>query len=99
RTELLSKIVGINGHVFVTPIDKLFTDYADLSERLSQVGGVPAAIPLVEGQAFASSPYGGSGVLVRGVRAEDLDGIAAIAKNIRGGTPAGFDDGSGVVIG
>ncbi|MGU3536876.1 lipoprotein-releasing ABC transporter permease subunit [Methylobacterium sp. A54F] len=99
RTELLSKIVGINGHVFVTPIDKLFTDYADLSERLSKVAGVRAAIPLVEGQAFASSPYGGSGVLVRGVRAEDLDGIAAIAKNIRGGTLAGFDDGSGVVIG
>src|SRR6476469_4391410 len=68
RTELLSKIVGINGHVFVTPIDKLFTDYTDLSDRLSKVAGVRAAIPLVEGQAFASSPYGGSGVLVRGVR-------------------------------
>jgi lipoprotein-releasing system permease protein len=99
RTELLSKIVGINGHVFVTPIDKLFTDYTDLSDRLSKVAGVRAAIPLVEGQAFASSPYGGSGVLVRGVRGEDLDKIGAIAKNIRGGTLEGFDEGSGVAIG
>lgn len=99
RTELLSKIVGINGHVFVTPIDKLFTDYTDLSDRLSKVAGVRAAIPLVEGQAFASSPYGGSGVLVRGVKGEDLDKIAAISKNVRGGTLEGFDDGSGVAIG
>ncbi|KQO68149.1 MULTISPECIES: lipoprotein-releasing ABC transporter permease subunit [unclassified Methylobacterium] len=101
RTELLSKIVGINGHVFVAPIDKLFTDYADLSERLSKVAGVRAAIPLVEGQAFASSPYGGagSGVLVRGIRGEDLDKIGAIASNIKGGSLEGFDDGSGVAIG
>ena len=99
RSELLSKIVGINGHVFATPIDRTFTDYADLSERLSKVAGVRAAIPLVEGQAFASSPYGGSGVLVRGIRAEDLDAMAAISKSIRGGTLADFDDGSGVIIG
>ncbi|MCJ2036873.1 lipoprotein-releasing ABC transporter permease subunit [Methylobacterium sp. J-068] len=101
RTELLSKIVGINGHVFVSPIDKLFTDYADLSERLSKVAGVRAAIPLVEGQAFASSPYGGagSGVLVRGIRGEDLDKIGAVASNIKGGSLEGFDDGSGVAIG
>jgi lipoprotein-releasing system permease protein len=101
RTELLSKIVGINGHVFVSPIDKLFTDYADLSERLSKVAGVRAAIPLVEGQAFASSPYGGagSGVLVRGIRGEDLAKIGAIADSIKGGSLEGFDDGSGVAIG
>ncbi|KQP88210.1 MULTISPECIES: lipoprotein-releasing ABC transporter permease subunit [unclassified Methylobacterium] len=101
RTELLSKIIGINGHVFVSPIDKLFTDYADLSERLSKVAGVRAAIPLVEGQAFASSPYGGagSGVLVRGIRGEDLDKIGAIASNVKSGSLEGFDDGSGVAIG
>ncbi|MBO1021038.1 MULTISPECIES: lipoprotein-releasing ABC transporter permease subunit [unclassified Methylobacterium] len=99
RTELLSKIVGINGHVFVTPIDKLFTDYVDLSDRLSKVAGVRSAIPLVEGQAFASSPYGGSGVLVRGIRGEDIGSIGSIAKTIRGGTLDGFDDGTGVAIG
>ena len=99
RTELLSKIIGINGHVFATPIDRTFTDFADLSERLAKVAGVRSAIPLVEGQAFASSPYGGSGVLVRGVRGPDLDGMGAISKTIRGGTLEGFDDGSGVLIG
>ncbi len=37
RAELLSKIVGINGHLFATPIDRPFNDWVDLSERLSKV--------------------------------------------------------------
>jgi lipoprotein-releasing system permease protein len=99
RAELLSKIVGINGHLFATPIDRPFNDWVDLSERLSKVAGVRAAVPLVEGQAFASSQFGGSGVIVRGVRAADLDALAAVSSAIRGGTLEGFDDGSGVLIG
>jgi lipoprotein-releasing system permease protein len=99
RAELLSKIIGINGHLFATPIDRSFNDWQDLSERLSKVAGVKAAVPLVEGQAFASSQYGGSGVLVRGVRAQDLDTLAAVTSSIRGGTLEGFDDGTGVLIG
>ncbi len=99
RAELLSKIVGINGHLFATPIDRAFNDWQDLSERLSKVAGVKSAVPLVEGQAFASSQYGGSGVLVRGVRAQDLDSLAAVTTSVRGGTLEGFDDGTGVLIG
>ncbi len=83
RAELLSKIVGINGHLFATPIDRSFTDWQDLSDRLSKVAGVKAAVPLVEGQAFASSQYGGSGVLVRGIRAQDLDSLAAVTTSVR----------------
>lgn len=99
RAELLSKIVGINGHLFATPIDRAFNDWQDLSERLSKVAGVKAAVPLVEGQAFASSQYGGSGVLVRGVRTQDLDSLAAVTTSVKGGTLEGFDDGTGVLIG
>src|SRR5436853_1181630 len=55
RKELLEKIVGINGHVFIAPIDAPLTDYADIAERLSKVAGIRRAVPFVEGQAFASS--------------------------------------------
>ena len=99
RTELRSKIVGLNGHVFAAPIDKLFTDYVDLSERLEKVAGVRAVVPMVQGQAFASSPYGGSGVLVRGVREADLAKVPAVSTAIKSGTLEGFDDGTGVALG
>jgi lipoprotein-releasing system permease protein len=99
RKELLGKIVGINGHIFVAALDRPLTDYAEVAERLSKLAGVRRAIPLVEGQAFASSAYNGSGVLVRGVRAADMARIDAIARNLRQGSLGGFDAGEGVAIG
>ena len=56
RKELLDKIVGINGHIFMAPIDSPLRDYAEVAARVAQVPGVRRAIPMVEGQAFASSP-------------------------------------------
>jgi lipoprotein-releasing system permease protein len=98
RKELLGKIVGINGHVFIAPLDKPLTDFAEVAERVSKLAGVRRAIPLVEGQAFASSPYNGSGVLVRGVRPEDLARIEAVAGNVRQGGLKEFGEG-GVAVG
>jgi lipoprotein-releasing system permease protein len=86
RKELLGKIIGINGHIFIAALDKPLTDYAEVAERISKIAGVRRAIPLVEGQAFGSSPYNGSGVLVRGVRPSDIAKIETIANNIRQGS-------------
>ena len=57
------------------------------------------AAPIVEGQALASSPFNASGVLVRGIRADDLARLGSIANNIKQGTLKGFDQGQGVAIG
>jgi lipoprotein-releasing system permease protein len=99
RQELFSKIIGVNGHIFLAPIDKPLTDYSDLATRLNGVANVRRAVPMVEGQAFASSPWQGSGVLVRGVRGEDMLRIPAIVDNIRQGTVTEFDKAGGVAIG
>lgn len=100
RQELLSKIVGVNGHIFIQPIDRPLDDYRDLTRRLDGMKGIDFALPMVEGQALASSKAGpSSGVLVRGVRGEDLDRVKFIAKNIREGSLEGFDAKEGVVIG
>ena len=99
RKELLDKIVGINGHIFVAPIESPLTDYDVVAKRISAAPGVKRAMPLVEGQAFGSSQYSGSGVLVRGVRGEDLRKIDHIAGNLRQGTLEDFDNGEGVAIG
>jgi len=99
RTELLGKILGINGHMLVQPIDMPLTDYDDVSTRLERVPDVVAAIPFVEGQALVSGPAGNLGALVRGVYERDLRRVPLIAGNIQAGTLDGFDDGAGVAIG
>ena len=99
RAELLDRILGINGHLIVNPIDGNFTDYEELSRRINGVEGVRYAIPLVEGQALVSSGVGGSGALVRGIREEDLRKIEAVSSNIKSGTLDGFSSGDGVAVG
>lgn len=99
RKELLDKILGLNGHLLVQPLERPLTDWKDVAERISAVDGIRLAAPIVEGQALASSPFNAAGVLVRGIRAADLNGLASIAKNIKQGSIEGFDDGQGVAIG
>lgn len=99
RKELLDKIVGINGHIFVAGVDKPMTDYIEVTDALNKIPGVKLAFPMVEGQALASSPATAGGVLVRGVRGKDIERIPAIANNIRAGSLDDFDNRGGVAIG
>src|SRR5262245_12185905 len=98
-TELLDKILGLNGHLLIQPLESPLTDFEAVAERLSKVPGIRLAVPIVEGQALASSPFNAAGVLVRGIRAADLTSLTSIAKNIKQGTLEGFDQGQGVIIG
>src|SRR5438046_7483622 len=99
RKELLDKILGLNGHILVQPLESPLTDWKDVAERISQVEGIRLAAPVVDGQALASSPWNASGVLVRGIRSDDLNNLTSIAKNIKQGTLEGFDEGQGAAIG
>ena len=99
RQELLEKILGLNGHLLIQPLERPLTDWAAVADRVSKVPGVRLAAPIVEGQALASSPFNASGVLVRGIRAADLGKLGSIANNIKQGTLDGFDHGQGLAIG
>ena len=100
RTELISRILGINGHMIVQPIDGPLNNYAELADKFAAVPGVTMAIPLVEGQTLASGQGGaGTGALVRGIRADDFAKLKVVSDNIRQGDLVGFASGSGVAIG
>ena len=99
RQELLGKILGLNGHLLIQPLESPLTDFEAVADRVSKVDGVYLAAPIVEGQALASSPFNASGVLVRGIRAADLMKLSSIANNIKQGTLDGFDQGQGIAIG
>ncbi|MFB8340984.1 lipoprotein-releasing ABC transporter permease subunit [Brucella cytisi] len=100
RAELLTRILGINGHLIMQPIDRPLDDYASLIKRIDGISGIRFAIPVVEGQALVQGNIGaGTGALVRGLREEDLDKLKLVSGNIRQGTLQGFDQGGGVAIG
>src|SRR5689334_13327542 len=99
RKELLDKILGLNGHLLVQPLESPLTDWKDVAERISQVQGVRLAAPVVDGQGLGSSPFNASGVFIRGIRSADLQNLTSIAKNLKQGSLEGFDEGQGVAIG
>ncbi|MFK0272274.1 lipoprotein-releasing ABC transporter permease subunit [Ensifer sp. NPDC090286] len=100
RTELISRILGINGHMIVQPIDGPLDNYADLATKFSGVKGVTMAIPMVEGQVLAQGGGDSStGALVRGIRADDLSKMKSVSGHIQSGDLVGFAAGTGVAIG
>jgi lipoprotein-releasing system permease protein len=101
RAELMEKILGINGHIIVQPVDGALTDYAVVADRIAVVPGVESALPIIEGQALATGPTGASsGALVRGVRGPDLLGMEKVSGTVEdGGGLMDFDNSGGVAIG
>ncbi|HXZ18118.1 MAG TPA: ABC transporter permease, partial [Roseiarcus sp.] len=99
RHDLMEKMIGLNGHMFLQGIETPLTDYEAVTERVSKVPGVTLALPLVEGQAFATTQYGSAGALVRGVRQKDLERLPGVAGHITQGSLENFDAGQGLAVG
>jgi lipoprotein-releasing system permease protein len=100
RAELLTRILGINGHLVVQPIDTPLEDYDAVAERINGVAGVKFAIPLIDGQVLASGNVGaGTGALVRGISGDNLGKLPIVSNNIKHGSLVGFDQSEGVAIG
>jgi len=97
--ELMNKIIGINGHVFLQGVERPLDDYDEVTERLRKVKGVTLALPMVESAAGVSSLYQQTGALVRGIREADIKKLPGISNNVRLGTLDSFDTGGGVAIG
>jgi len=101
RQELLSRILGLNGHMSIASAQAgNLPDYGPLTERIRTLPGVVSATPLVEGQVLLTSEGGGaSGGLARGIRPEDMAARRIIADNIRAGRLADFAGDDVVMIG
>src|SRR5206468_11099064 len=52
RKELLDKILGLNGHLLIQPLESPLTDWEVVTERISRVEGITLIAPMVEGQAL-----------------------------------------------
>jgi lipoprotein-releasing system permease protein len=86
RAELLGRILGFNGHLFVAgaPLDPDQRQAA--VQRILKVPGVVQAAPVVEAQAIAVGPSQISGAIVRGLAPADLKATKLVADNIKSGS-------------
>jgi lipoprotein-releasing system permease protein len=86
RAELLSRVLGFNGHITVQAGPKGIAGFDDLAARLRSTGGVVEVTPLATGQVMATANQVASGALVRGIRLADLMARRAIADHVQAGS-------------
>jgi len=99
RTELLGKILGVNGHFVVQETLEGLNGYDDVVSRLEGVDGVRYAVPYVDGQALASGTYAATGVVVRGVDEASLQKLDQLRESAILGGWDQWDTSQGAAIG
>jgi lipoprotein-releasing system permease protein len=97
RAELFDKIVGLNGHAVVQGYDGRLANWQQLAEQARKTPGVTSAIPLIEQPLMATANGRFEGVLVRGMRVEDIRANRTIMGNVRAGDMKSLKPGSGTV--
>jgi lipoprotein-releasing system permease protein len=91
RAELLSRILGFNGHVYVAGPLLIDPSRDRAIEAIRKVPGVAQVAPMVEAQALALGQNGAvTGAIVRGMTLSDLRRVKLVAGNIRRGSLEGF---------
>jgi lipoprotein-releasing system permease protein len=94
RAELFDKITGLNGHAIVQGYEGRLQDWQQIAVAARQLPGVTSATPLIEQPLMASANGRVEGVLVRGMRLQDIQQNPVIAKNVKSGSLALVTPGS-----
>ena len=99
RQELLTRILGINGHLKIYGIQRSIKHYEALASKVARVEGVVKVTPMIEGQVMATANQRSTGVIVRGISPNDLHRRSIVANNIRLGSLAKFSGKSTILVG
>ncbi|HEX8401159.1 MAG TPA: lipoprotein-releasing ABC transporter permease subunit [Allosphingosinicella sp.] len=94
RAELIDKIVGLNGHAIVQGYGGRLPDWQQVVREAKATPGVTAAVPLIEQPLMASSEGRVEGVLVRGMRREDILSNPALNNKVLSGSLSALRPGS-----
>ncbi len=99
RQELLTRILGLNGHLSIYANQGELTDFDTLSGKLKGMKGVVAVSPMIEGQVMVTANGASQGSVVRGLRPSDLKKRDIVASNIVSGSLDNFIGKDAAIIG
>jgi lipoprotein-releasing system permease protein len=100
RQQLLGRIIGLNGHIVITARDGGMAQATpELLAKLKAFPGVRSVNLTLERQALVTAGNQTRGVLLRGVRPEDLQARDMLSRNVVHGDLGAFGTRPGVVIG
>ncbi len=99
KTELLSRILGLNGHVMIVAAPGFpFTNYTTAVQEFQNMKGIQSAVPMIERQILVSSGQTAEGAMVRGISAQSLASQKILSDALQG-VDASLFEGDVVVLG
>ena len=101
QTELVSRVLGVNGHVTIEAFAGRKIDrFRPLVETIRALPGVASAAAMLDGQVLLSTENNAArGGLVRGIDQDDLRGLSRIGDHIVAGSLDDFKGDDALAIG
>ena len=100
RTELVDRILGINGHLIVYKKNGLsIENYHKIVNQISDTQNVIAVTPYLEGQALAKTKNSVSGIIIRGTKWSDLPAKKLLWKSLDDITIENFKTKENIILG
>ena len=100
RTELVDRILGINGHLIIySKNERTIPNYTNIINNISDTSNVVAVTAHLEGQALAKNKNFISGVIIRGSNWSDLAAKKLLWKSLSQSTISNFKDKQNIIMG
>lgn len=91
REELLSRIIGMNGHIAILPkTSPRLENYDDIAKKITSIEGISLVFPEIDRQAMMMHRAQARGVQVHGIKPEDIKKRGFLANNIVEGSLDAF---------
>lgn len=90
RQELLTRIIGMNGHITIQSPNGVLLNFDDVASKARTVPGVKLVFPVVAQQALVMFQSQARGAVVHGIRGSDLKKRDIIANNLKAGSLNSF---------
>lgn len=91
RQELITRILGLNGHLNIYTSSSPLVAYEDLAQRIRTVDGVTSVTPMIEDQVLMTVNGHANGAMVRAFKPEDFSKKPIISSSIKKGSLKDFN--------
>ncbi|MCX2562374.1 lipoprotein-releasing ABC transporter permease subunit [Acetobacter thailandicus] len=99
QSELMDRILGLNGDLTVYGSGRTISQYEEVVKRVKTVPDVTSATPLIEGQVLISSGQFNSGAIVHGMTKQGLTDLKDVSSSLIAGSLDKFEGPDAVIVG
>ncbi len=86
KSEFMSKIMGVNAHLFVLNNRGTFNNHEKVAEIVGKVSGVVASTPFIYSQGLVNNSGNVSDIIIRGVDAKSVSKVLSIDSMMEKGS-------------